>query len=96
MAKILTIKIKDNIVDIKSHLPEGMTEEQVHEHLATALPMAVAGLAVELSGGLQLAARAAVLDMFEAADDLLNEMLEEEDCHECGACCCEGDDCPDH
>lgn len=92
MAKILTIKINDknHTCDIKSHLPEGMTEAEVNEHLTIALPMAVAALAQEMSEGSPLAARAAILAMFETADSLLTEMMgEEEEDDEC-PCCCEG------
>lgn len=92
MAKILTIKIndKDHTCNIKSHLPEGMTEAEVNEHLTVALPMAVAALAQEMSEGSPLAGRAAILAMFEMADSMLTEMMdEEEEENEC-PCCCEG------
>ena len=92
MAKILTIKIndKDHTYNIKSHLPEGMTEAEVNEHLTATLPMAVAALAQEMSEGSPLAGRAAILAMFEMADSLLTEMMdEEEEENEC-PCCCEG------
>ena len=97
MAKILKIKLdKEGLVDIRSFVPEGMTEDAVNELLTTALPMAVAALATARSEGSLLAARADILTMFEKADALLSEMVEsrEEDCDGC-ACCCEGDDHPD-
>lgn len=98
MAKILTIKIKENTVDINSHLPEGMTEAEVNEHLTIALPMAVAGLAQEMSEGSPLAGRAAVLSMFEMADSLLTEMMDdEEEEDDESPCCCNGvAECDDH
>lgn len=97
MAKILTIKIKENTVDIKSHLPEGMTEAEVNEHLTIALPMAVAGLAQEMSEGSPLAGRAAVLSMFEMADSLLTEMMNDEEEDDESPCCCNGvAECDDH
>ena len=97
MAKILTIKIKGNTVDIKSHLPEGMTEAEVSEHLTIALPMAVAALAQEMSDGSPLAGRAAILAMFEMADSLLTEMMDEEEEGDEGPCCCNGvAECDDH
>lgn len=92
MAKILTIKIndKDHTCNIKSHLPEGMTEAEVNEHLTIALPMAVAALAQEMSEGSPLAGRAAILAMFEMADSMLTEMMEEEEEENECPCCCEG------
>lgn len=95
MAKILTIKLKENIVDIKSHLPEGMTEAEVNDHLTIALPMAVAGLAQEMSDGSPLAGRAAILAMFEMADSLLTEMMEDDDdeSDDEPPRCCEGAEC---
>jgi hypothetical protein len=95
MAKILTIKLKENIVDIKSHLPEGMTEAEVNEHLTIALPMTVAGLAQEMSDDSPLAARATLLSMFEMADHLLTEMMEDDDdeSDDKPPRCCEGAGC---
>ena len=97
MAKILTIKIKENTVDIKSHLPEGMTEAELNEHLAIALPMSVAALAKGMSNGCPLAGRAAILAMFETADSLLTEMMDEKEEDDEGPCCCNGvAECDDH
>lgn len=99
MAKILTIKINDknHTCDIKSYLPEGMTEAELNEHLAIALPMAVAALAKEMSDGSPLAGRAAILAMFEMADSLLTEMMDEEEEDDEGPCCCNGvAECDDH
>lgn len=99
MAKILTIKIddKNRTCNIKSHLPEGMTESELNEHLAIALPMAVAALAKEMSDGSPLAGRAAILAMFETADFLLTEMMDEEEEDDEGPCCCNGvAECDDH
>lgn len=92
MAKILTIKINDknHTCNIKSHLPEGMTEAEVNELLTAALPMAVAGLAQEMSDGSPLAGRAAILAMFEMADSMLTEMMDEEEEDDECPCCCEG------
>ncbi len=98
MAKILTIKINDKnrTCNIKSHLPEGMTEAEVNEHLTAALPMAVAGLAREMNEGSPLAGRAAILAMFEMADSMLTEMMEEEEEDDECPCCCEGSAECDH
>lgn len=95
MAKILTIKLKDNIVDVRSHVPEGMSEAEVNEHLTIALPMAVAGLAKAMSEDSSLAAHATLLSMFERADHLLTEMMEENDdeSDDEPPRCCEGAGC---
>ena len=98
MAKLMTIKItKDNEVNIRAHLPEGMTEAEVNEHLTIALPMAVAALAQDMSDGCPLAGRAAILAMFETADSLLTEMMDEEEEDDESPCCCNGvAECDDH
>lgn len=97
MAKIFTIKInKDGEVESKIHVPEGMCEEDVVTALYNELPSIIASTAMTVAGGLQLAARGAILDICETADTLLSKLLEEEeDCDECPLRCEADDDC-DH
>lgn len=97
MDKIFTVKInKDGEVKSKLHVPEGMCGEDVATALYNELPSIIASTAMTVTGGLQLAARGALLDIFETADTLLSKLLEEEeDFDECAGCCEAADDC-DH
>lgn len=97
MDKIFTVKInKDGEVKSRLHVPEGMCDEDVVTALYNELPCIIASTAMTVAGGLQLAARGAILDLCETADTLLSTLLEEEeDCDECAGCCEADDDC-DH
>lgn len=95
MAKLLTIKLKDNNVEIRPSLPEGMTKEEHQERLLYAIPLALAGT-VASAASCPTKARALMLEELNSAVFALNIMLgelgkEEED----ESCRCEADDLPD-
>lgn len=97
MAKLLTIKInKDGGVDIHEHLPDGMTQKEVRDHLTVALPMATAHLALTRSLGTGLTARVTLRLMYKLTDQMLSREIEKEvSTDEHCACRCEADDLPD-